>query len=227
MYHEKLYNMGLVSRKTIEDAQQKLRSTYYNMSATSYTDQFESVLQIGFEAGGNFLQNYWKPKEHVQDQTDYYVENYFKGHYVIGIQIRFQFLGYNQKAYIWKANWFLFCASQIEERHPDPNMSVRWLILDDVESVFNQIYATYSHKIIVVNGTRGNIAETAEEKKRAVYMKTILDNELLSRCDEMIVTDGSSFGFLSAMRKKSIPHVITRTSPKCQRAKLSTPLESF
>ena len=83
-------------------------------------------MRVGFEAGGNFMQKHWKPKKHVQDEIDFYVENYFKGHYAIGIQKRFELLGY-----VFRAN--------------------------------------YSHKMIVVDGTRDHIAETTYDLKKAVF----------------------------------------------------------
>ena len=60
-----------------------------------------------------------------------------------------------------------------------------------------------------------------------MYEKTILDNELLSRCDEMIITGGSTFGFLAAIKSQRMPYHVNIGMHKCQRAQLSRPPAYF
>ena len=40
------------------------------------------------------------------------------------------------------------------------------------------------------------------------YYRTILDVELLSKVDELIVTGGSTFGFVAAMKAQKMPWVV-------------------
>ena len=48
---------------------------------------------------------------------------------------------------------------------------------------------------------------------------------MLSRCNEMIVTGGSSFGFIAAMRAKRLPYHFDykENMTECKRATLSHP----
>ena len=40
------------------------------------------------------------------------------------------------------------------------------------------------------------------------YEKAIVDMELLSRCDEIIITGGSTFGFVAAMKSRKLPYFV-------------------
>jgi hypothetical protein len=51
LYYQKLYNLGLVERATIDDARHKLNNP--NIYAPNV--QLESILRVGFEVGGTFL----------------------------------------------------------------------------------------------------------------------------------------------------------------------------
>ena len=42
----------------------------------------------------------------------------------------------------------------------------------------------------------------------AGYEKAIIDVELLSRCDELIITGGSTFGFIAGMKSLKMPYYV-------------------
>jgi hypothetical protein len=62
-------------------------------------------------------------------------------------------------------------------------------------------------------------------KDRDSYLRAIVDNELLSRCDEFIFTGGSTFGLLVGYRKGEYPLFFTgmSNSKKCERFSPSNP----
>jgi hypothetical protein len=57
------------------------------------------------------------------------------------------------------------------------------------------------------------------------YGTTILDNELMSKSDFLVISGGSTFGFVAAMRKKQLPFYINgkKNQKKCSKMKLSEP----
>jgi hypothetical protein len=57
------------------------------------------------------------------------------------------------------------------------------------------------------------------------YGTTILDNELMSKSDFLIISGGSTFGFTAAIRKNELPFYVNgrRNQQKCFKMKLSEP----
>ena len=57
------------------------------------------------------------------------------------------------------------------------------------------------------------------------YGVTILDNELMRRSDFLILTGGSTFGFIAAIRKKELPFYVNgkKNQKECIKMKLSEP----
>ena len=57
------------------------------------------------------------------------------------------------------------------------------------------------------------------------YGTTILDNELMSKSDFLVISGGSTFGFVAAIRKKQLPFYINgnKNQKKCSKMKLSEP----
>ena len=216
-YFPKLLYYDLVTSTTINTA----LSAINTQNATEAYKQ-ESLFRVGFEVGGNILNRIWTPNEAIQAETSAYLAKKFVGHFVIGIQLRFQFL--NQSADTLK---FLNCATQIENdylrMHTPLNGSsgfFKWFIASDTEWQLNSILEKYPHKAFSSNGTISHIVYNAKG-----YSRTILDVELLSRCDEIIITGGSTFGWIAAMKSFKMPFYVNgkSTMQACARANLSYP----
>jgi hypothetical protein len=102
----------------------------------------------------------------------------------------------------------------------------RWFVSVDDSSLLKAIRDRHNTKVVfatITNGSLGHIGETDADKRDAVYMKTIIDNELLSKCDEMVITGGSTFGFIAAMRTKRLPYSVNNGGDKCTRTSLNDP----
>ena len=140
----------------------------------------------------------WIPKKTIRDRVEYYYDNYFKGYYVIGIQLRYQYI--DDKA---DTPTFLNCAKQLEtELFPSLGDSfnrkykgVKWFMTSDNELILNRLLTKNKHKAIVANETMGHVEENPNS-----YPRAIIDVELLSRCNELIITGGSTYGFVAAMK---------------------------
>ena len=213
-YYEQLYASGLVERHTIDDAYSVLRNESLKADEATKVD---TVLRVGFQVGGNVLRHYWRPTETLASKIDYYYERFFKGFYVIGIQVRVQFL---QGAAEF-LSIFTECALNVEKyTAAAQGRPVRWFVTSDQQSVIDQLLAKYPDKIVQTNGTIGHIyvSDVGLEK-------TLLDSELLALADEMITTGASSYGFLAAMKAGRLPLFVQGAFnvTKCQRATLYAP----
>ena len=62
-----------------------------------------------------------------------------------------------------------------------------------------KLKATHANRVITASGDIDHVMSGSG------YERAIVDNELLSKCDELIITGGSTFGFLSAMRMGRMP----------------------
>jgi hypothetical protein len=84
------------------------------------------------------------------------------------------------------------------------------------------IFEHYKEKSFTSNGTLGHIDLDAEDGLR----RAVLDVELLSKCDEIIVTSGSTFGWLAAMKTLKLPFYVSGSSEKmvkCTREDMRRP----
>ena len=106
VYYSKLQHYGLVSKATVEGA---LTSLYDPRRSYAEDERVDSVLQIGFEVGGNLLNRLWVPKRILRDRIEHYWTSGLKGYYVIGIQIREYYLSALDRPL------FVDCAHDIEK----------------------------------------------------------------------------------------------------------------
>ncbi len=65
----------------------------------------------------------------------------------------------------------------------------------------------YSTRIVYANRTDSGQIGHVETNVKA-YTRTILDNELLSKCNELVMTGGSTFGFVASMKMSKMPYFI-------------------
>ena len=83
---------------------------------------YEGLSQIGFEVGGNLLNKYWIPNYKFNDDFEKY-NSIFKENYVVGLQIRTEFLNSDD------IEIFTKCAFGIEKNYLNKNTnhkSVKW-----------------------------------------------------------------------------------------------------
>ncbi len=92
----------------------------------------------------------------------------------------------------------------------------------DSEKLVKYLKNKYSNKIIV---SEGLIAHVIYQKDG--YLRAIIDNELLSKTDELITTGGSTFGFISVIRRQRMGYYINgqNTMKKCEKMTLTYPGE--
>ena len=219
IYYEKLKYYQLVSAETINDALTKL----YDNGNFSDNDKLNSVLQVGYEVGGNLLNKMWIPKKNLRDRVEYYYNKYFKGYYVIGIQLRYHYI--DDKT---DTPTFLNCAKQLEtdilkslgDSFNSTYKGIKWFMTSDKEHILNRLVAENKHKAIVANETMGHVDERAN-----AYPRAIIDVELLSRCNELVITGGSTFGFVASMKSLKKSYYVNGRSnmTTCRLHELSKP----
>jgi hypothetical protein len=204
-HYDKLVKGGFVSKQTIENARLAIANEKNN------SVKIEKLYQIGFEFGAFVLRNVWVPNSELQTKINDFVRQNFNGHYVIGIQVRFEYMfGYVDVDRLMK------CASRLEARYSAKQFTgkkVKWFLSADSEAESEVIKSKYADKLIAASGRIAHVMYGDG------YERAIIDNELLSKCDDLIITGGSSFGFISAMRTGRMPLFFNgrRNSKSCER----------
>lgn len=85
-------------------------------------EMYNALYQIGFEVGGNLLNKYWLPNYKFKKDFEKF-NKIFQENYVIGFQIRTEFLSLND------VEIFTKCALEIEQSYLKRNIkhkSVIW-----------------------------------------------------------------------------------------------------
>ncbi len=207
IYYDKLLFYELVRSDTIAKAQIAINNTKMNHGL-----RLSAILQIGFEVGGNLLNRMWKVNSEMRAIIDKYKSEYFDKYYVIGIQIR--------RAYTTRNNFHKFtdCALELEYKldyATIKNKTVKWFLATDFNdmSFFKDQFKNKYFK------TEGKSQHVAHFYLLNFLFKpfgftnpmrnAILDVELLSLCDEIIITAGSIFGFLSVMKHIWLHHALS------------------
>ena len=226
IYYDVFLQYGLAKQETID----KARLVFKNLTQYSNDVKMRVFLQVGLEVGGSILNNFWKPKQEIQNLINFYHKTQFQGNYVIGLQIRIEFLQNNLRYSDFKnethfydkiINQFILCALDFEVNLLQDQYffkkykSIKWFVISDNMNIVEKVSVLYPNKVIRTNGTVSHVLHDPNS-----YSKAILDNELLSKCDELILSSGSSFGFTAALRKQSLPLYVDLIKDKCSRTDL-------
>lgn len=189
IFYPKLLGYKLVKRKTIESAKTALSQMSKNV---------EPFLTIGFEVGHRLIQKFWKLNANFNRIIEDFYNKKFRGFFIIGIQIRTQFLKRNDS----DLKSFINCALQIEKMVSN-NLTFKWFLTSDSGKALKKITKIYPNKTIIGKGAIGHILWN-----KNAYFRTVMDSELLAKSDEIIITGGSTFGFVSSIRKGKLPFYI-------------------
>lgn len=212
-YHRSLYRYRLISNETFVQAIQSFDNQPINQD-----DRDEHILRVGFEAGSNLLSLFWKPVRSVQEKIDEIVQKEFMGNYVIGIQLRYEFLSSED------TKVFVDCAFKIENHLTSGSnytkKKIKWFLTSDTSESFERFRQIFGNKVFFLKNSLGHVASN-----RNFYERAIMDVELLSKCDEIITTGGSTFGFVAAIKANKMPFYVNGQTDMeyCTKMRLSHP----
>jgi hypothetical protein len=118
---------------------------------------------------------------------------------------------------------FIKCAFHIENEYLKSNannnsMPIKWYISSDSNELIKNLLNIYEKKIIVGDGF---ITHTGIDRNG--YQRAIMDSELLSKANELIVTGGSTFGFVATMKRLKLSYFVDGliSMKKCRRMSFS------
>lgn len=153
----------------------------------------------------------------MKDKISRYIENEFANSFVIGMQIRYVYLDKSD------LRSFVDCALEIENRYQNVigNRTVRWFISSDENDVLREFERDYQDKIASAYGKLEHIQNDPD-----AYHRTLLDIEMLTRCDQLILTGGSTFGFVASLYNQKKPYFVEGKrglQGKCGVLRLSLP----
>ena len=215
-YFSKFIYYNLVNKETVNLALKVIS----NNKSTEIEKQ-EKVFKVGFEVGGNLLNRFWRPNKSIQKDVEIFFEKYFRNNFVIGFQLRYHYLNKND------TNKFIHCAHDIEKKYFSKKdnstkiSSFKWFIASDSQNEINNLLKINPNKTFTTNQySLGHIVENQQS-----FYRAMLDVELLSLCNEIIVTGGSTFGWVAAMKSLKLPLFLNgkNSMDKCLRSKLSEP----
>ena len=200
-YFEKIRSYELASEATLSEA---LRVAVKNSESSTEAEKRAALFKVGFEVGGNLLNRIWTPNKRISDIVNKFVESNFKDNFVIGIQLRYHYL-MDGELFTYR---FINCALQIENDYlfnanfTRKYKSVKWFVASDSEKYLNKIVDLYPDKVLTASGHISHIQNPDG------YQRAIIDVELLSKCDEILMTGGSTFAFMGAMKSLRMPYNI-------------------
>ncbi len=94
---------------------------------------------------------------------------------------------------------FIQCAEQIEAQQAN----VKWFISSDSDMVIQEMRKKFGRKII---SAKGRIAHVSSNKNG--YERVLIDLDLLSKCNEIIMTGGSTFGFVASIKALKYAYIV-------------------
>lgn len=220
IYYEKLLHLNLAKNETIKSALNSLRID----KNLTQLETLEKVLRIGYEVSGSLLNEFWHPKWFIQDKIDQFLSKEFsKDYFIIGIQLRYFYLNHPNDT-----QKFIDCALHIENLHfkSSGKKEVKWFVTSDSNEFLIEFKEKHSNKVILnTNGKIGHVYLDPDS-----YERSIMDVEILSKTDELLLTGGSTYGFLSSIRKQKLPYYVNgrrksgdEFEKQCEIMKLSRP----
>ncbi len=161
------------------------------------------------------LNTLWRPKSEISEEVNRYVSEIFCGSFIIGIQLRYWYLSDPIDT-----NAFIKCANEIEANLTRSDRKIKWFVTCDNITMLDRLTSEYREKILV---TEGHLGHTYTDS--SAYRRAILDSELLSKCDELILSGGSTFGFVAAMKRLKMPYYVNGqvNMANCVRMSLGQP----
>jgi hypothetical protein len=185
VFTEALADCGLVDNQVLAEAKKESNQAKINI-----------MFALGFSLAHNVLNQIWMPSsKSVRQQIDRFMrENDFENSYVIGVQMRFDYMSNGHDV----AN-MIKCAVEVERAYLEINQAnkiqgkrVKWFLAADSYKSLRRIKLETNKRIKgKVISTRGRIAHI---NSFGGYERAVLDSEVLSLCDEIIITGGSTFG---------------------------------
>jgi hypothetical protein len=224
-YFSTLRSLGLVKPGIIARAEKVLQ---LNGSKFTNEQKIEALYQVGFDFASVALNFIWQPNQKLKQIIDQQFDLHFKGFFVIGMQFRFRYLSNKAE----EVDNFVKCAHDLESKMRNETSSegkrVKWFLTSDFERHLDHIVRKYPEKVIKTSA-RFEMQDDAvlHAETGTSFEKSIVDSELLSKCHELIITGGSTFGSLAAMRMGRMPLFFngmrnTRHCPKMTFGNLGT-----
>lgn len=212
---KKLVNHGFVRARTVRKAVKTYQSAY-----KSSNEKLEALYQIGYEFAGHVLNNYWNLKPYLREKAAQILREKFASHYVIGLQMRNEYLTVPRDIHL-----FVDCALQIEaskrrKKILGEKIQVKWFVASENQEIVKALADTYRERIITGVGSIGHVGYHS-----GGYERALLDVELLSECNDTILTGGSTFGFVGALKSQRKPFFVEgmRNQTKCEPLRLFAP----
>lgn len=210
-YAQHLVKFNFVRAETVKRAQDSLDD-----ENIIENQKLEYLFLIGFEFAGHVMNNYWMLNKMLANKINDFVHKEFNGNYMIGMQFRFHYLDKVDVIH------FLNCSKLIENKNKQiiANRKVKWFISSDDGAFIETLKRNYSDKIVTGIGHIGHVDTNPDAYERALF-----DIELLSKCDETIITGGSTFGVMSFIKSQKRAYYFEgkKSKKECRKFRFFSP----
>ena len=224
-YFDKLHAYGLVASETLATASARINGQHSRKE-----QRLDAVLSVGFEAAGNFLRKHWTPRRRIQEHIDSFYAKHFHAHFVVGIQISHDETSSSGASALLLTDVhkylapFVQCALHIEALSRPGYVPARWFVVSEEPKVVKELLASeYASKLVRLDVDAANSALLERRDTR-----DLVNYELLSRCNAIIVANTSTLAFLAAMRARFKPYLVADADTKqCEKMLLGRSLHSM
>eukprot|EP00466_Bigelowiella_natans_P001743 jgi/Bigna1/140346/aug1.55_g15054 len=162
-----------------------------------------------------------RPLSVIADRVEEFYLSHMKENYVIGIQVRRaqnsgHFFLWEDQHLFWECA--LMMASRASRRQQRP---VVFFIATDSESVRSEAVQALGkvYQVLTVEMDTRKPDTRGDEG----WQNALVDNYVLSRCDDMLVSGGSTFGYVAHGRSDVIPMVVSGFHRRCMRPPTAEP----
>jgi hypothetical protein len=171
------------------------------------------------------LEKHWQLRAFLREKIDAFELEYFsKNRFIIGLQIRSVYLTSKE------IEMFFSCAQSIEESYLKENNTsdnrnlIKWFVSADHDRLIKKFSKRFPHRILTSDASgAGKVKHIGFDP--AGYERALFDIEMLSKCHETILTGGSTFGFIAALKSQKRSFYVEggQSMSACKRLSLAKP----
>ncbi len=163
---------------------------------------------------------YLRPLPVITDRVREFREEKMQGKYVIGIQVRRA--RDSGHFFLWEdQHLFWDCARMMRDRAAETQpLPVVFFLATDSEQVAAEARKELGDDAVLTVAMATREPDTRGDEG---WQNALVDNYVLSECDDMVVSGGSTFGYVAHGRADVIPMVVSGIHHRCMRPVTSQP----
>jgi len=166
-----------------------------------------------------------RPIDAIMDRVENFAEEHFSNKYVIGMQIRRardsgHFFLWEDQHLFWECAMLMKKRKERDLRRNNKDTQVVYFLATDSELAKEEAMKVLGSDLVLTVDMDTRVPDTRGSEG---WQNALVDNYLLSRTDDMIVSGGSTFGYVAHGRSDIIPNVVSGIHHRCLRPVTAEP----